>query len=60
MRRALRIDLEILDPEEPKPLNTLTEAVADYVAREWNANVSAHIVYDSDDDPNYQRVWNPT
>lgn len=62
MKRTLRIDIEILDPTEPEEtrpsVERMTDAVADYVARMWNANVSASVVYDSDDDPNYQKLWN--
>lgn len=63
MRRTIQIAIEILDPTEPvetRPsVERMTDAVADYVARMWNANVTAHVVYDSDGDPNYQKVHNP-
>lgn len=59
MRRTLRIDIEIQAASETPPTtDPLVEAIADYVAREWNANVTASLVYDSDGDPNYQREFN--
>lgn len=65
MRRTLRIDIEIQDDPAltwvsppDKALDRLTDAVADYVAREWNVNVTASVVYDSDGDPNYQKAHN--
>jgi hypothetical protein len=58
MRRTLRIDIEIQDPAEPNSLGMLVDAISDYVAKEWNANVTANVIYDSDEDPNYQKLYN--
>lgn len=58
-RRTLRIDIEIVDPTEtPESTDKLLDAIADYVAREWNANVATNMVYDSDGDPIYQQEYN--
>jgi len=60
MRRTIRIDIEVYGATmtPPNALDKLTDAVADYVAREWDANTTASVVYDSDGDPAYQQEHN--
>jgi hypothetical protein len=45
-RRILVIHVEIQDADDPQPTNTALEAISDYFARTWNANVTTSLFSD--------------
>jgi hypothetical protein len=46
MTRVLMIRVEIEDPDDPQPTDAALHAIADYFAREWNANVTSSLFSD--------------